>query len=495
MAGSNRPLIVTGLGLYDFACAAAVALRSFSGAADITCTSAARLPGRLLSFSREQSPRKRILVIGIGLAADPALLDDALAELSACGASVEWHSTCPLPDILPPSVKERLKIFVSEDVPLHEAVGRHLGASFSFIKSISPRYEDLFHASQYAFRSYFDSKPYHSAIRHMASCDPEARWSAAERQLVDFYLLHGDRELNGKSKKIADLKSNICKVAPHERSRVLILGESGTGKETIALQIHQASPRKSEPFIAFNCASVSPELLESRFLGYEKGAFTGAAERKEGVFELANGGTLFLDEIGELPMAAQGVLLRILEEGRFFRMGGREEVSVDVRVVSATNRNLVKMVSEKEFREDLYYRLSVIELESPSLRERKEDIAAIADSKWTRLGHGRLNEKQISALMEYDWPGNVRELMNVLERAHVFGKNFASVVREEKEKMQNWRRETAALPENMEEAMALHAAEVFRRHGSRPGEAMKALGISANTLRKYLARAQAGRRS
>ena len=197
-----------------------------------------------------------------------------------------------------------------------------------------------------------------------------------------------------------ELRSYIERIAAHPEARVLILGESGTGKETVALQIHNRSPRKNEPFYAFNCASVNPELLSSRFFGHEKGAFTGAAKRELGLFELANGGTLFLDEIGELPLEAQGLLLRVLEEGRFMRVGGTEEIEVDVRLVTATNRNLPARVREGKFREDLFMRLNVIQLRIPPLREHTDDIRAIADNWWFNKFRKHLTDEQAVALMD-----------------------------------------------------------------------------------------------
>ncbi len=190
----------------------------------------------------------------------------------------------------------------------------------------------------YVYRNYQDEKAYGNAIRHIACGDPESRWSDVEKQMIEHYKRFGNRELVGKSDAMQDLLERINLIAPRDHARVLIFGESGTGKETVALQIHNKSPRRNEPYIAFNCASVTPNLLENRFFGYEKGAFTGASEMKRGLFEQANGGTLFLDEIGELPLEAQGILLRVLEGGRFTRMGGRDEIEVNVRLIAAANR-------------------------------------------------------------------------------------------------------------------------------------------------------------
>ena len=205
---------------------------------------------------------------------------------------------------------------------------------------------------------------------------------------------------------------------------VLILGESGTGKDLLAQEIHDRSPRARKSFVPVNCAALPENLIESELFGYEKGAFTGAAQMKKGKFELASGGTLFLDEIGDMNPTTQAKVLRALESRKIERLGGTQSISVDVRVISATHRNLEKDISEGRFREDLYYRLRVVTLELPSLRERKEDIPALAAASLEQLNarHNRevqLTHEAAEALLHYDWPGNVRELKNALERSLV----------------------------------------------------------------------------
>ncbi len=204
---------------------------------------------------------------------------------------------------------------------------------------------------------------------------------------------------------------------------VLIQGESGTGKELIAQAIHRNGPRKDREFIAQNCSAIPYNLVESEFFGHTRGAFTGAHREKPGLFELADGGSMFLDEIADLPLAVQAKLLRVLEEGELRRVGGKDTIHVDVRIISATNRNLAEAVREGKFREDLFYRLNVITLELPPLRERKEDLTLLVDYFLDRMAQGRPG-KRISAaaldlLVRYDWPGNIRELENELQRAAV----------------------------------------------------------------------------
>jgi two-component system, NtrC family, response regulator HydG len=209
---------------------------------------------------------------------------------------------------------------------------------------------------------------------------------------------------------------------------VLVQGESGTGKELVARAIHDGSPRHAGPFVAVNCAALPETLLESELFGYEKGAFTGAAGRKEGRFELADGGTLFLDEVADLSPLTQPKILRVLQEGEFERVGGTRTIGVDVRIVTATNQDLAQLVRDKRFREDLYYRLNVITVTTPPLRERREDIRVLAQhflrvyaAKNNRTLEG-FSDEALGCLEAYRWPGNVRELENVVERAVVLAR-------------------------------------------------------------------------
>ncbi|MEN8142509.1 MAG: sigma 54-interacting transcriptional regulator, partial [Thermodesulfobacteriota bacterium] len=224
----------------------------------------------------------------------------------------------------------------------------------------------------------------------------------------------------GQSKIMQEVFRYIEKVAP-SRATTLLLGESGTGKELVARAIHQASPRKDKPFIKVNCAALPDNLLESELIGHEKGAFTGATNVKMGRFELANGGTLFLDEIGELPLPLQAKLLRVLQEKQFERLGGTRTITVDVRIIAATNRSLEQEVARNTFREDLFYRLNVVPIILPPLRERREDIFLLLDhfireSNKINDREVRFSKSVMDFLVAYKWPGNVRELQNLVER-------------------------------------------------------------------------------
>jgi two-component system response regulator AtoC len=226
--------------------------------------------------------------------------------------------------------------------------------------------------------------------------------------------------LLGESPRMQAVRALVAQVA-RRRATVLVTGESGTGKEVVARAIHAASPRAAGPFVAVNCAAIPESLLESELFGHEKGAFTDAKAQRAGRFEQAHGGTLFLDEVAELPLTAQAKLLRVLEEPTFTRVGGSRSVTVDVRLVAATNQDLRAMVAQRRLREDLYYRLAVVPIVLPPLRERREDIPVLARQFLAlhadELPGASLSEAALARLAAYDWPGNVRELRNVVERA------------------------------------------------------------------------------
>jgi len=229
--------------------------------------------------------------------------------------------------------------------------------------------------------------------------------------------------LIGKSKAMREVYDLVEKIAGSKAS-VLLTGESGTGKELVAKAIHFNSDRKEHPFVPINCGAIPENLLESELFGHEKGSFTGATQRKEGLFEVADGGTLFLDEIGELPPMMQVKLLRVLQDRELRRVGGVKNIQVDVRVIAATNKNLEDEVAEGKFREDLFYRLNVIRVALPPLRRRREDIPLLIEhffEKFTGNSKIPIDEEAMRYLLDYHWPGNVRELENVIERCTVLG--------------------------------------------------------------------------
>ncbi|MEK6678989.1 MAG: sigma-54 dependent transcriptional regulator [Nitrospirota bacterium] len=256
--------------------------------------------------------------------------------------------------------------------------------------------------------------------------------------------IFGAERILGVSPKIIAIRE-LAKTVAGVDSTILIEGESGTGKEVVANAIHYSSPRRDKPFIKISCAAIPETLLESELFGYEKGAFTGALKRKPGRFELANHGTLFLDEIGDLPQALQVKLLRVLQEREFERIGGTETIKVDVRIICATNRDLEKETKEGRFREDLYYRLKVIPIHLPSLRERKEDIPILINH-FIKIYSKKMNRKitafsdeAMKCLLDYDFPGNVRELENAVERTialcpnQLIGKEYLPLLKDRRQ--------------------------------------------------------------
>jgi DNA-binding NtrC family response regulator len=265
----------------------------------------------------------------------------------------------------------------------------------------------------------FFEKPL-SRDRVVVSVRNALRQSKAERELRDLrQRVHG--EIIGGAEPMRELMRMVAKVG-RTKARVLITGESGTGKELVARAIHEASDRHDHPFVKVNCAAIPRELIESELFGHEKGAFTGATGQKKGLFEVAHKGTLFLDEIGDMDLDAQAKVLRVLQSGELTRVGGHTPIQVDVRVLAATHRNLQEMAAAGEFREDLFFRLAVVPLRVPALRERLDDVPLLArrfiDQACEENGLARreINPEALHALSRHDWPGNVRELRNVIER-------------------------------------------------------------------------------
>jgi len=305
----------------------------------------------------------------------------------------------------------------------------------------------------------------------------------------------GFENIVGESPSMKQVFETIEQVAP-TRATVLIEGESGTGKELVAQAIHHLSPRKNAPFIAVHCAALTPSLLESELFGHEKGAFTGAVDRRTGRFEAADGGTLFLDEIGEIDASVQVKILRVLGERSFERVGGSKTIQVDVRVIAATNRDLGRQVEQGKFREDLYYRLKVVEIKLPPLRDRREDIPLMVREFLKEFSLE--NKKQVedvagdaqAVLMAYDWPGNVRELRSAIEHAVIWSKdgrvtlqNLPPTVREVAVS-----RGAQALPTgmNLEQTEKVLMSRSLEICGGNVSQAAAHLGISRRTLHRKI---------
>ncbi len=293
------------------------------------------------------------------------------------------------------------------------------------------------------------------------------------------------------SEVMGNLMKMIDRVAP-SGANILVLGESGTGKELIARSIHERSSRKNKPFVAINCGALRETLLESELFGHEKGSFTGAYNRKIGLAEAANGGTLFLDEIGELDPAIQAKLLRFIQEGEMFRVGGKDPIKVDIRLICATNRELDQEVVRGNFREDLFYRINTIVVSAPPLRRRKEDIPSLVNhflnnSQHAYLNRGRtVSEDAMKILMKYEWPGNIRELQNVCERLQILSDGHMIMLNDLPENIRN--PETQKDVIEYDPNMTLHDLEkryilkALQHFGGNKTQAANNLGITIKTL-------------
>ena len=305
-------------------------------------------------------------------------------------------------------------------------------------------------------------------------------------------------QILGKSKAIQVVFDLIRRVADSP-TNVLITGESGTGKELVAKAIHYNSSRKDAPFIPVNCAAIPEQLLESELFGHMRGSFTDAKVDKRGLFEEAQKGTLFLDEISELPLMLQAKILRAIQEKEIRRVGANKPISVDVRIMAATNLNLSEEVKHKRFREDLYYRLNVIELKLPPLRERREDIPLLADAFLRKCGEGAgktvkgVTEAALAMLIDYTWPGNVRELENVIERAVTLTRGDKISPDDLPPAVQGSRGDRRVLDEAAEKSLPLHEIEkeyikkILEKTGGNKYQAAHALGIDRKTLYRKLA--------
>ena len=279
----------------------------------------------------------------------------------------------------------------------------------------------------------------------------------------------------------------LIKVVAKSNATVLITGESGTGKELVARAVHSNSPRMGRPFVAVSCGALPESLLESELFGHEKGSFTGAYAQKKGKFEFANRGTLFLDEVGEMSGNIQVHLLRVLEEKEFTRVGGNEPIKVDVRVISATNKDLKRAIANGEFREDLYYRLNVVTIELPPLRERKEDIPLLAQHFLNKFALE--NDKEVTgfspeatkSLLDYDWPGNVRELENAVERGVILAKGSLVTVADLPQESASLAR-SVPIGRALREVERNHILSVLNGTGGNYSEAARVLGITRMTL-------------
>jgi transcriptional regulator with PAS, ATPase and Fis domain len=327
-----------------------------------------------------------------------------------------------------------------------------------------------------------------SSLPHLPSSQTQAQ---AQSSWAPVQKTSDTRAIIYKSEVMSQLMKMIERVAPSQ-ANILVLGESGTGKELLARALHEKSARRNKPFVAINCGALRETLLESELFGHEKGSFTGAYTRKIGLAEAANGGTLFLDEIGELPMSIQAKLLRFIQEGEIFRVGGKEAIKVDIRIVCATNRELDQEVVRGTFREDLFYRINTIVVAAPPLRRRKEDIPVLVNHFLNSGSHSFMNrgktihEEALAVLTKYEWPGNIRELQNVCERLQILSEGHMIMVNDLPESIRN--------PEVKDEGMEFdpsvplyelekkYILKALAHYGGNKTQAAQGLGITIKTL-------------
>jgi len=302
-----------------------------------------------------------------------------------------------------------------------------------------------------------------------------------------------DREILGECDLIMETRTLVKRVAQTQVT-VLIQGESGTGKELVARALHAQSPRAQKPFIKINCAALPETLIESEFFGHEKGAFTGAVSKRQGRFELAHEGSILLDEISEISLAMQAKLLRVLQEQEFERVGGSKTVKVDVRVIATTNRNLEESVEKGEFRQDLFFRLNVVPVFVPPLRDRAGDVLFLAEKfrelfvRKHGIAVGSFSEESKKSLVDHDFPGNVRELQNVVERAVILCGADGVISPEQLNLTRNTANKTGGSAEGgtfqkLEEAEKAHIIRALAESGHNRTKAAKLLGVSVRTLR------------
>ena len=380
------------------------------------------MPSTVFIVDDEKNIRRtvRMVLEGEGFAVEEASSgEEALARLPDIGADVMLLDV-QLPGISGLEVIERIaKLKSTEPQPTVIMISGHATLADAVRATKAGAYEVL--------EKPLDRERLMVALRNALERRAMAREVAGLRALTDERF-----EMVGRSPGMSALYAQIAKVAP-TRTRVLITGESGTGKELIARAVHRESALKNQSFVKVNCAAIPPELIESELFGHERGAFTGAAGRKRGLFEIADGGTIFLDEIGDMIASAQSKVLRVLQSGEFTRVGGEQTLKVDVRVIAATNRDLPAAVAAGQFREDLYFRLAVVPLRAPPLRERTTDIpllcAAFLDAACRENGMKVkvISDEAVAILTEYPWPGNVRELRNVIERLVILSEESIGV--------------------------------------------------------------------
>ena len=520
----KKTLIITGWGI-DYACAAAIASLQFAQA-ELVIASQSWLPQKLAELAEEVDGYEQILILGVGLGVEPAGLIQSLRALKGQGVAVLWLSVLEKPRDLPAEIDEVLDIHCGEGY-LCQHVSAVLGACPSGDR---PQYRigssaldvdrilrlktvpdvektdadwlwiDLLEAAAAQFRRFRELAPCISAIEHLArgTCPDD------HEALIRSFRVHGEQELRGGSPAMEDLRERVRLVGESDLSPVLITGEPGAGKNLVARNLHDWSARRDGPFVEVNCAALSEEVAMLRLFSSADDYDGDAADTGVGALELAAGGSLFLDDIGQLPLRAQAQLAAVLEPGRTDPQPGSEMdeamASSGVRIIAATSVDLRPLLRRGQFRADLYWRLCMFRLHCPPLRERREDIVALANDLLLKAGRRRLTPEQAEVLSAYDWPGNIWQLKSVIERALVLGKRDfgkllgedaedgygdADGIQEQKESAQRY----TLLPVNslrLADVSRAHVRRVLELCGGNKTRAAKQLDISVNTLKKYL---------
>jgi|GEM_PF-3843636 len=475
----------------DAALASAVFLNKYQQA-DLIISSSKKFIDTLRSLSDKEG--KDIFIIGLGPGdqkeASVKIMKDILKK-----NNITWISHIDHKDVFKELNKQKdFNCVLDTDTHLAVTVKDHIKNTSSraselieaiYDKKKFRQYDDIINKAKYWFFNFDDRDYYPNTIKRLSY---ETYRHEKSGESYDSY--YEQKYLLGKSKKLKELKHKIKKVGMDSICNVLITGESGTGKTTIAYALHMVSNRKHKPFINVSCANFSESILESELFGYVKGSFTGANSDKKGIFESAHEGTVFLDEIGELPFHLQSKLLKVLQEKKIRRLGENQSRSVDIRVITATNRELKDMIKKHTFREDLFYRISTVEIRTIPFRHQIEDFEYISHFVMQNIAGSRgkeaptIPEKGLKRLISYSWPGNFRELENVLERAFILDDwDFSEItpdIGSDDLRLEN----TDIIP--LKEYELKYIVGCYLSLEKNKTKTAQALGISLNTLKKYL---------
>jgi DNA-binding NtrC family response regulator len=459
----------------------------------------------------QQSPGA-VFICGLGIPEEKLdAVMEALEKLRKKKTAITWYCGMEYLDAFRPYLEKYCRCeFTGDGLPMPETLFallypkgteedlpnliRFVGTKYASAEDIphgyKSRWEEVDRSKRLvlaAIRRWFnfdDEAIYPHVIRVLAGVEA---MTPQDEKLIRQFQHYGSTYFKGKSPTIRQIRRTITRCAGVDSS-VLILGETGTGKEIIAKLIHEASPRSEQIFEAVNCANLQGDLLQDRLFGHARGAFSGAERERAGLFEVTNGGTLFLDEIGEMPLETQAQLLRVIQEGQFYRLGEERPRETDVRIIAATHRDLLELIEKGKFREDLFWRLVVIPIQLPPLRERTEDIYILARHILynfclrNNLPRVRLSKKQLQALMEHSWPGNVRELENVLERMVVLGEGEVSKLLIKREGGRGLSEEILPL----EEATRRYVQMVYEQCEENISRTAEVLEVARNTVKQKL---------